>query len=85
MFDQYSALVSQRYPDIKIVGENYTPVAWKMHLAQFLGTAKILVIGFIVFGQSPFEYIGAATPQIFTWATENKVSSANNYFTIILT
>ncbi len=74
MFEQYSALIVERYPDIKIVGENYAPVAWKTVLAQFLSTSKILIIAFIMFGQNPFEWMGMQTPQLFTWANENKVN-----------
>lgn len=73
MFEQYSAMIVERYPDIKIVGENYAPVAWKIYVAQFLSTTKILIIAFIMFGQNPFEYVGMPAPQIFTWASENKV------------
>lgn len=73
MFEQYSQLIGQKYPDIKIVGENYSPAAWKLGVAQFMSTFKILVIGLIVFAHNPFQYVNMATPQVFTWATENKM------------
>lgn len=82
MFEQYSAMIVERYPDIKIVGENYAPVPWKIYVAQFLSTTKILIIAFIMFGQNPFEYMGMATPQLFTWATENKMYSSLMLFFI---
>ena len=74
MFEQYSQLVSQRYPDMKVIGENYLPDPWKLYVAQFFSTFKILVIGLIVFGHNPFQYLQMDTPQAFTWATENKVT-----------
>ncbi len=74
MFEQYSQLITQRYPDIKIIGENHLPESWKMYVAQFFSTVKILIIGLIVFGQNPFQYFQMNTPQVFIWATENKVN-----------
>jgi len=82
MFDQYSAMINQRYPDIKIVGENYNPVAWKLYLTQFLSSFKILVIGFIIFGYNPFQYLNLETPAIFNWAVENKLYASMMIFFI---
>ena len=45
MFEQYSQLVATKFPDIKIVGENYPPAQWKVYLTQFISTLKLLVIG----------------------------------------
>jgi len=82
MFDQYTAIIAERYPDLKIVGENYAPIAWKLYVVQFLSTFKILVIACILFGQDPFVYINMATPNLFTWATENKLYASMMIFFI---
>lgn len=82
MFEQYSAMVLQRYPDLNIVGENYAPVAWKLYITQFLGTFKILLIGIVIFGQNPFVYLQMPTPNIFNWATENKLYASLMIFFI---
>ncbi len=74
MFEQYSNLVREKYPELNIVGENYAPQAYKLYITQFLSTLKIILIGFIVFGQSPFAYFNMETPNIFNWAVQNKVN-----------
>ncbi len=58
---------------MKIEGENYSPASYKVYIAQFLSTFKMIVIGFILFGQNPFTYLNMATPNFFTWALENKL------------
>ena len=75
MFEQYSQIIRNRYPDLNIIGENYTPSAIRSMTAQFLGTFKLVLIGLILFGQNPFTYLNMNTPNIFTWATENKVKN----------
>ena len=72
MFEQYSQLIHSKYPELKIVGENYAPNQMKVYVAQFLSTFKMILIACVIFGQSPFPYFNMQTPQFFTWATENK-------------
>ena len=67
-------MIRARYPELKIVGENYAPQSFKVYMAQFLSGFKMIVIGLILFGQNPFTYFNIATPALFTWALENKVS-----------
>lgn len=71
-FEQYSQIIHQKYPELKIIGENYATNQFKIYIAQFLSTLKIIIIGCIILGQNPFVYLNMPTPQIFTWATENK-------------
>ena len=73
MYEQYSQLIQTRFPDIKIVGENYPPAQYKVYLTQFLSTFKFLLIGAILLAQDPFAYFNVATPAFFTWAIQNKV------------
>ena len=68
-------MIRQRYPELNIVGENYSPQQYKVYIAQFLSSFKMIVIGLILFGQNPFAYFNMATPGIFTWALENKVNN----------
>ena len=72
MFEQYSQLIQSKYPELKIVGENYTPNQMRVYIAQFLSTFKMILIVCVMFGQNPFLYLNMQTPQVFTWATENK-------------
>ena len=72
-FEQYSQMIRNRYPELKIVGENYSPQAYKVYVAQFFSSFKMVLIGLILFGQNPFAYFNMGTPKIFTWALENKL------------
>ncbi len=73
MFEQYSQIIRQRYPELNIIGENYNPSPWKVTVAQFLSSFKLVLIGLILFGVNPFTYLNMPTPNFFVWATENKV------------
>ena len=72
-FEQYSQAIHARYPEIKIVGENYTPETYKLYLAQGLSFLKILILACVLLGQNPFAYLNMPTPNAFLWAQENKV------------
>lgn len=41
-------------------------------IAQILSITKILLIGLIVSGQNPFQWLGVETPNIWSWASSNK-------------
>lgn len=73
MFEQYSQIIRQRYPDINVIGENYHPPGGRAYIAQFLSTFKLVIIGMILLKQNPFPYLNMNTPNIFVWATENKL------------
>lgn len=73
MFEQYSQLIKSKFPELKIVGENYAPAAYKVIITQILSSLKLVIIGFILFGQNPFTYLNMPTPSIFNWAVQNKV------------
>lgn len=75
-FEQYKELVQKQFPELKIEGENFTPVAWKLYLAQFLSTFKMMVIGCIIFGFNPFAQFNLPTPGVFNWALQNKFYAA---------
>lgn len=77
-FEQYSQMIQARFPEIKIVGENFSPVTWKLYLAQFLSTAKMILIGCVMFSYNPFTQFNMATPAVFNWALQNKVSKINH-------
>ncbi|CAF1047286.1 unnamed protein product [Brachionus calyciflorus] len=74
-FEQYSQLIKSRFPELNIIGENYTPGKHRLILAQVLSVLKMVIIGFIISGTSPFTYFNLATPNVFTWATQNKFYS----------
>ncbi|RMZ99860.1 seleno T [Brachionus plicatilis] len=74
-FEQYSQLIQSRFPDINIAGENYSPGTHRLIMAQALSVLKMVLIGFIISGSSPFAYFNMASPSVFTWATQNKFYS----------
>ena len=75
MFDQFAYAIQQKYPDLIIQGDVYPPTALRASIAQALSMAKLAVILLLVSGQNPFTWFQAETPQIYSWAMENKVIS----------
>jgi len=75
VFEEYSHLIHQRYPNIHIEGDNYPPTPMKQMLSQVLGVVKIALIVAIIAGQNPFQLMGMQTPSAFEWALNNKLSS----------
>lgn len=73
MFEEYMRVISQRYPDIRIEGENYLPQPVYSHIASFLSIFKIILIGLIVVGKDPFALFGIQAPGLWIWGQENKV------------
>ena len=66
-----------QYPDLVIQGENYNPGGGRVQLSQFIGMAKMILIGCIMFSFNPWTHFGSdvlgPTPGIVTWAMENKI------------
>ncbi|KAG8580961.1 hypothetical protein GDO81_007493 [Engystomops pustulosus] len=66
-------VISQRYPDIRIEGENYLPHPLYRHIASFLSVFKLVLIGLIIVGKDPFVFFGMQPPGLWQWGQENKV------------
>lgn len=73
MFEEYTQALYQRYPDIRIEGENFLPLPLYRHVASFLSVFKLLVIGLIIIGKDPFVLFGMQAPGIWVWGQENKI------------
>lgn len=73
MFEEYTQALYQRYPDIRIEGEDYLPVPLYRHFASFLSVFKLLVIGLIIIGRDPFALIGMQAPGLWEWGQGNKI------------
>lgn len=73
MFEEYTQVLNQRYPDIRIEGENFLPQPIYRHLASFLSVFKLVVIGLIILGKDPFAFFHMEPPGIWLWAKENKI------------
>ncbi|TKS79878.1 Kinesin-like protein KIF2C [Collichthys lucidus] len=73
VFEEYTQALYQRYPDIRIEGENYLPIPLYRHIASFLSMFKLLVIGVIIIGKDPFALFGMQAPGIWEWGQGNKI------------
>ncbi|KAK3548904.1 hypothetical protein QTP70_021711, partial [Hemibagrus guttatus] len=73
VFEECTRVLNQRYPDIRIEGENYLPLPVYRHMASFLSMLKFAIIGLIILGKDPFALFGMQSPGIWTWGQENKV------------
>lgn len=73
MFEEYTQALYQRYPDIRIEGENYLPLPIYSHIASFLSMFKLLLIGVIIVGKDPFVLFGMQAPGVWVWSQENKI------------
>ncbi|MCI4377855.1 hypothetical protein PGIGA_G00208310 [Pangasianodon gigas] len=73
VFEEYTQVLSQRYPDIRIEGENYLPLPIYRHIASFLSIFKLFLIGLIIVGKDPFTFFGMEPPRLWTWSQENKI------------
>uniref|UniRef100_A0A669EG78 Selenoprotein T n=1 Tax=Oreochromis niloticus TaxID=8128 RepID=A0A669EG78_ORENI len=73
VFEEYTQALYQRYPDIRIEGENYLPIPIYRHIASFLSVFKLLVIGLIIIGRDPFALFGMQAPGMWEWGQGNKI------------
>ena len=84
MFEQYAQTIHERFPSLTIVGDNYPPTFVKATLAQVLSVLKLVLIGLVISSYNPFPLINMQTPNLFSWAMENKVSRIMYMFQILL-
>jgi len=72
-FDHYSGILSEKYPELHIIGANYNPSLMHLVVAKILGILKMIIIIAIASGINFFEYIGKEQPRLWQWCTTNKV------------
>ncbi|XP_058806591.1 thioredoxin reductase-like selenoprotein T homolog CG3887 [Phymastichus coffea] len=75
MFEDYTSLLREKYPELQIDGENYIPPGANMMLAKGLNIAKILVIILIFLKVNPFQWIGQPQPFWWQWCMDNRLYS----------
>jgi len=51
----------------------YPPTALRASIAQALSMVKLAAILLLISGQNPFTWFQIPTPQMYSWAMENKV------------
>lgn len=93
-FDEFSKIVADRYPSIRVEGQNYAPSYARALTAQFLTYSKIALIAAILLGSSNQPQATAASghpqgssssfaptnPSIYQWALSNKLYACTMIF-----
>jgi len=82
VFEQFAHAIQQKYPDLYIEGDNYPPPPTRALVAQAMTILKMVAIACIIAGQNPFTWLNMDTPNIYTWALENKFYSVLMIFFI---
>ncbi|OQR78517.1 selenoprotein T-like [Tropilaelaps mercedesae] len=72
-FQQYAEILQRRYPEMRIVGDTFTPPFPRMLIAQALGVTKLLVMALFMISADPFRHLNTPTPAIWTWLLNNKI------------
>ncbi|KAJ9579219.1 hypothetical protein L9F63_024676, partial [Diploptera punctata] len=80
VFEQYAAILQQKYPEISIEGDLYPPPEYKIMLARALGAAKMLLIVCILGSINVFNFFGQPAPSWWTWCITNKLYSCMMLF-----
>jgi selT/selW/selH-like putative selenoprotein len=75
VFEQYAAILHQKYPEISVEGDMYPPPDYKVLLARAMGAVKMLLIICILGSVNIFNFLGLQEPSWWTWCTRNKLYS----------
>ncbi|XP_063358519.1 thioredoxin reductase-like selenoprotein T homolog CG3887 [Cydia amplana] len=73
VFEDYAGIISQKYPDISVIGANYDPPGMNMYLSRMIGFAKMLLIMCILSGVNIFAWLNKPQPAWWSWCLENKL------------
>ncbi|XP_074597462.1 thioredoxin reductase-like selenoprotein T [Brevipalpus obovatus] len=65
IFDDYSRIVSEHFPEITVFGENHNPDPKRMAFAQMVTITKFFLIALIISNINPFSFLGFATPTVW--------------------
>lgn len=72
-FDEYSSLLSEKYPEVAIKGDNYDPPGLNLYLSKGILVTKLVLIFILMTGFDFWAYLGQAVPGWWQWCTENKI------------
>lgn len=84
-FEEYSTLIRERFPDLNIVGDNYTPGMGRNKLVQLISVFKLALMALLISNINPFTHFGMNTPRIWFWMTQHKVWSSLLHSLVLLT
>lgn len=81
-FEEYTNILSEKYPSIFIKGANYDPPGFNFYLSKIILAVKMLLILTIVSSYDIWGTLGQQVPRWFTWCSENKIYACMMIFFI---
>jgi len=72
-FDEYSSLIGDRFPDLHITGDNYTPGMARNKLVQLMSVLKLVLMALLMANINPFTLMNVNTPGVWHWMTQHKM------------
>jgi selT/selW/selH-like putative selenoprotein len=72
-FEEYAAILRDKYPEITVTGDNYPPSAIGSVLLQTISMLKMAIILMILTNVNPFQLVGWETPGIWNWLSNSKI------------
>lgn len=82
VFEEYATRLRQRYPDLRIEGNNFPAHPIRRYVASFLAMAKLVLIGLVACGYDPFPLFNMETHPVWSWAIQNKIYACMMLFFI---
>lgn len=79
-FEDYSNILSQNYPQLVIIGDNYNPQNFQFYLSKLITFLKFAMIACIFSAWDLWGYIGQPQPAWFTWCQTNKLYACMMFF-----
>lgn len=74
-FDGISKMLQTQFPEIKVIGEVHQPGWLRSQIVNLLFITKLAVIAMIYMDINPFIYLQMETPRIWSYMSQNKVTS----------
>jgi len=77
VFQQYSQILGEQFPEVAVNGDNYPPPGVRLQLAHLIGALKMAVLIMLAISFDPWAYLGhevaGPTPNFYLWALDNKI------------
>lgn len=72
-FEEYTSILSEKYPEIAVIGANYDPPNMNFFLSKAILFLKLVFILIIMSSFDIWGYLGQAVPAWYRWCAENKL------------
>lgn len=74
-FEEVSKMLQSSFPEIKVTGEVHQPGWVRSQIVNLLFITKLAVIAILYMDINPFTYFQMETPRIWSYMSQNKVTS----------